>query len=131
MTHVLLIASLLLSGCTSLMISDADSGLEKTGKVVARTLIAIPTFGLSEFRLQTQEATLECEERGGWYFMGACRANTQENRDRAMFMLPLMQQTLQQNFRMMQQPYQSMQSGPQSTYCSTYQQGQFGAINCY
>lgn len=104
MTHVLLIASLLLSGCTSLMISDADSGLEKTGKVVARTFIAIPTFGLSEFHLQTKEAELDCDQRGGWYFYGACRENTQENRDRAMMLVPLIQQSTWQGVQALQQP---------------------------
>ena len=104
MTYLLLIASLLLSGCSSLMIDETDSGATKTGKVIARTLIAIPTFGLSEYQIQQMEATEACELRGGWYFYGACRANTQENRDRALMLTPLIQQGIWQGVQAQQQP---------------------------
>ena len=43
--------SVLLTGCSGLAITDEDSGVVTTGKVVARVLLAIPTVGMSEVHL--------------------------------------------------------------------------------
>ena len=48
---VIVSALALASGCAGLLIQPYDSPATKTGKVAARVLIAVPTFGTSEIRL--------------------------------------------------------------------------------
>ena len=134
MTRTILIASLLLlSGCAvaDMMIQPEDSIPEVTGKVVFRTLMFVPSFGLTEFAIATEKRTRECESIGGWYFAGGCRANTQGNRDRAMMMLPYVMQNNTAIIRGMQQPLQPMTPTPQPQLCGVTQYGSSSTITCY
>ena len=42
---------LVISGCTALQIQEEDSAAVTTGKVVARVLLVVPSFGISELHL--------------------------------------------------------------------------------
>ncbi len=48
---VVLLLQLILSGCLSLVIREDDDAVVVTGKVATRTLIAIPTLGISELQI--------------------------------------------------------------------------------
>ena len=39
---------MLVTGCANLIIQETDNGLEKTAKVAARVIMAVPTIGISE-----------------------------------------------------------------------------------
>ena len=55
----LLIAPLFVSGCLGLAIYDDDNLGVVTGKVIARTLLAIPTLGYSETSLSKQKEAID------------------------------------------------------------------------
>ena len=59
-----------LVGCSGLAITDEDSGAMQTGKVAARVLLAIPTFGMSEahlgFEAQRRQREWEDQQYRRW-----------------------------------------------------------------
>ena len=74
-----------LVGCSGLAITDEDSGAMKTGKVAARVLLAIPTFGMSEVHLgfEAQRQQREADERAYWDWVRTLPPEQQEReRDR-------------------------------------------------
>lgn len=83
-----LVAGLLmisLVGCSGLAITDEDSGAAKTGKVVARVLLAIPTFGMSEAHLgfEAERRQREWDEAQYWAWVRSLPPEQQEReRDR-------------------------------------------------
>lgn len=80
-----LLGLLLLAGCSGLAITDEDSGLTKTGKVTARVLLAIPTFGMSEAHLgfEAQRRQREWDEAQYWAWVESLPPEQQEReRDR-------------------------------------------------
>lgn len=64
------VLALLLVGCSGLAITDEESGATTAGKVAARVLLAIPTFGMSEvhrgFEAQRRERETEQARYAAW-----------------------------------------------------------------
>lgn len=52
MKAIAILLLLSLSGCSSLILRDDDTAAETTGKVVARSLLVLPTFFLSEVAIK-------------------------------------------------------------------------------
>lgn len=76
---------LLLTGCGGLAITDEDSGVVTTGKVVARVLLAVPTFGMSEVHLgfAAQDRQRAVAEAQYWRWVESLPPEQQEReRDR-------------------------------------------------
>lgn len=100
------VALVTVSGCSHLILSDTDSTAERTGKITARVLLAPVTLGLSEVRIMQIKEEYACDAAGGWWFMGACRENSEANRNRAMMLMPGLMQSNSQYFnRPLPMPY--------------------------
>lgn len=129
-----------MSGCTHLILSDSDSTSERTGKVAARVLLFPVTLGLSEVRMMQVKERVQCEAEGGWYFMGGCRENSTENRNRAMMLMPGLMQSNSQYFNrpiqppvmpVPSQPLYQMQPSRQPLNCTSFTQGGQTHTTCY
>ena len=83
-------ALLLTTGCSHLILQDHDSTTTQAAKVAARIPLGLVTLGGSEMYIHEVKSQRACDAEGGWYFMGGCRENTAENRNRAMMLMPSM-----------------------------------------
>jgi len=129
-----------MSGCSHLILSDSDSTPERTGKVAARVLLFPVTLGLSEVRIMQIKEEIQCDAEGGWWFMGACRENSEANRNRAMMLMPGLMQSNSQYFnRPIQTPVMPVPSQPlyqpqpsrQPLNCTSFTQGGQTHTTCY
>jgi hypothetical protein len=86
-----LLVLLTLSGCADLQLKNNDDGLTKTGKVIARTLLAVPTIGVSEAVTYGESMKARCIAEHGpdfeWYGRMGCQHPSQFQ---VVPMIPLM-----------------------------------------
>jgi len=127
---VLLLLSL--SGCVNLILNDNDSTADRTGKIAARVLLAPITLGMSEVAIHDAKKERDCDAVGGWYFMGACRENSEANRNRAMMLMPGMMQSINQAARPLPPPVVPAQPAPrQPLHCVSRTMGAQTYTDCY
>lgn len=138
-TMIVLALLLTVTGCSHLILKDYDSTAERTGKIAARVLLAPITLGMSELAIHEVKAEYACQDEGGWYFMGACRENSDANRNRAMMLMPGMMNSNSQYFNRTIPPpvvpapsqlYQPQQYRP-PVHCTTQTYGTQAYTNCY
>lgn len=131
MLPLMLIASLVFTGCADLIVRDTDSSAEVTGKVAARTVLFPLTIGFSELVMSDVKARDACDRMGGWYFWGDCRdPKARETAIRlAPYLIPPM--TMQPYYA----PVQPIGGSPSNSSIKTCQTRQFGngmgTVTCY
>jgi hypothetical protein len=97
-TLLFLGALLTASGCSHLILQDHDSAATQAAKVATRIPLGLVTLGLSEMQIHEIKSERACQAEGGWYFMGGCREDSAENRNRAMMLMPAMMNANAQYF---------------------------------
>lgn len=122
------------SGCSHLILQDYDSAPTVAAKVATRIPLGLATLGLSEMHIHEIKSERACQAEGGWYFMGGCRENSAENRNRAMMLMPAMMYSNAQYFNRplpLSSPVIVQPLPRQSLNCTSQTYGAQTLTNCY